>query len=184
MTRNKQVLLWTSVVTLTISAWLLIMAFFGYGHLVLSVPPGSTVVINGHPIPNSDKPLKLRSGTYHISTTSARYFSAYRSVRVSAFRTTHYSAARQQRSPESIAYSAAGVSAAGLPPVSNAHWVGDTWVVEEVGISTPLVLVAHYEHTHWNKVYSTGDSLDASKLPPDVVQLVNSLEESIRASLN
>lgn len=186
MTNNNKLLAWVSIAMLVVSLSLIVLTVFGYGSLRLDVPKGSTVSINGHTVSAGDTSIKLRPGTYHISTSSARYYSTYDTVHVSPFRTTNFASDRQERTPESIAYSADGVSAGDLPPppVSSIQWVEDTWVVEEVGFSTPSVLVAHYEHGRWNEAYKTGDTIDAAKLPTAVVRLINQKEEATRASLH
>lgn len=184
MIRSGKVFIWFCGIVLVACLALLTVAFFGDGHIVLDVPKGSVVTINGQLISATNSTLKLRPGTYTVSTASPRYFSSLKPVHVAPFQTVHFVPERKERSPDSVVYAADGVSTTGLPPLSSAEWIGDTWLVAAVGFSTQSVLVAHYEAGRWDEAYKTGDTIDTATIPADVLTSVNKLEGAIRARLN
>jgi hypothetical protein len=172
------------VAVILLSAWLLAYTFVGYGHVVIHAPSGATVQINGHEVA-ANTSLKLRPGTYHITTLSAQNYSRDDSVTVHLLQSKDFTPSLTKRSITSIANSAVGVSAQSdiVPSAFNPHWFGEDWVVMEYGASTPDVLAAHYEHGRWQKAHLTGDSQTNVPLPADVAATVTSLEGSINASI-
>lgn len=175
---------WVTSIVVLICVWLIFLAYWGYGHVTLHLPAGTQVEINGHNLSHTNQTIKLRPGSYYLNTKSARHFSTHNIIHVSLFRTTNYTPKTTERSSESIAYATYGVSTNnGPPPVYNTRWFGDTWVVEDVGFSTPSILAAHYQNGRWHKGYLTGEMTNISKLPIDVAQEVNERERAINASL-
>lgn len=156
--------------------------FVGYGTLSLNPPNGAYTTLNDHKI--SSNRVKLRPGSYHVVIASSHNLSIDSTVHIGLFGTTRYAPTFIARSPLSIAYAANGASTLSgtLPTVVDTQWIDDEWVIEEIGPSTPDVLVAHFENGRWNKAYLTGDGQSLSHLPSNIALVVSAKEGAINAA--
>lgn len=183
MTDTKQLtrlIMIGSGLVFAICIWLLVLAIWGYGHLTIHAPAGSIITINGHTVTETNN-LRLRPGTYNVSIVSAKYFSSYRAVSVSPFRTTSYTPPLDERSADSIASAAlGGVDSFGSPHASSPQWFKDsTWAVMVIGPSSSDFIAAQYDKGSWVLRYRASTPGDTSSIPPEVLSAVKNLESGL-----
>lgn len=176
----KRTIIILSIVTLAISAWLIVLTQIGYGHLQLSgVPSASTVTVNGHKVAYNAN-LKVRPGSYSVIISSSSKTPYESTVRVGLFRTANLKPTLKDRDPNAIVSSIIGAYGQyGAPVLGDVKWFdNDSWFVASVGPGNSVPIAMQFTDGKWQVRYFLVDNYpqDITVLPSEVSAYVQSLE--------
>lgn len=169
----------TMLVIFVNCVWLVISIMAGYGHLNIAVPSGTSVMVNGHLVQGNHE-LKMRPGVYRVTIQSAPYYTTYKQIQVSTFRTTTYKPELVRRSATSV-INASSPSLQGLA-AQDSVWLHDnTWLVTITGRGGAAVVASHYTQDGWELAYGMDSTQDVSSFPSDVAASITKLTDKLNA---
>ena len=183
-TQSQKSLRWFVIVIsgllFALGIWLFVATFIGYSHISFTnIPKKSQVKLNGHVV-QTDKPLKVRPGTYTVSISSPTTEPYEGEVKTSMYRTTEFKPDLDTRATLAIVTSLIGANGQyGVPTFDNAKFLHDnSWITGIVGPGSAIPFAAEFSDGSWHVRYflSSGYPQDTSKLPADVTARIKDAE--------
>lgn len=145
-----------AVVFIVIALFLLLLTLFGYGKLQVTVPPGSTITVNGHVL--NDTSVRLRPGSYDVVVTHYSKETSRTKASIKLLSTTNVAPALTPKDPSALVASLIGsYGGYGIPVVTGAKWFeGNTWIAASVGPGSSSQIALHYQDQSWHVAYFNG----------------------------